>query len=120
MAIHVCLTDEEIQKALQNAKIEVSSDTLDQVLEEFDSTYEEPVAVTLENYLDALDALIQEQCGDWSEYIDYFRYMKDLFQNEENLFSLVKINDGYCIVYEDIPEFDDDDDEDVDMEPLEA
>ncbi|MDD4029155.1 MAG: hypothetical protein PHI40_04725 [Caldisericia bacterium] len=112
MAIQRCSTEEEIKTALQESQMEVSSDELDLVLDEFESVYDDPVAVTLANYMEALDSIIYEQCGDWVDYIDYVRYMKDLIENEENQFSLVKINDGYCIVYQDLPEnMDDDEDE---------
>jgi hypothetical protein len=39
------------------------------------------------------------------------RYLKDLVANEENQFSLVKINDGYCIVYPDMPDSMDEEEE---------
>ncbi len=111
MSIQRCTTDEEIQTALENVHVDVSSDELDQVLDEFESIYEDPVAVTLQNYMEALDSVIMEQCGDWIDYIDYVRYLKDLVEDEENAFSLVKINDGYCIVYPDMPDSMDEEDE---------
>ncbi len=61
--------------------------------------------------MEALDSVIMEQCGDWIDYIDYVRYLKDLVEDEENQFSLVKINDGYCIVYPDKPDSMDEEDE---------
>ncbi len=123
MSIRRCTTNEEIQTALENVHVDVSSDELDQVLDEFESEYEDPVAVTLQNYMEALDSVIMEQCGDWIDYIDYVRYLKDLVEDEENQFSLVKINDGYCIVYPDMPdsmdeedEFEEDEEEDIEIE----
>jgi hypothetical protein len=116
MAIQRCSTEEEIKTALQEFQVEVSSDELDLVLDEFESVYEDPVAVTLANYMDALDSIVYEQCGDWVDYIDYVRYMKDLIENEENQFSLVKVNDGYCIVYQDMPETMEDDEGDDEEE----
>jgi hypothetical protein len=119
MAIQRCSTEEEIKTALQEFQVEVSSDELDLVLDEFESVYEDPVAVTLANYMDALDSIVYEQCGDWVDYIDYVRYMKDLIENEENQFSLVKVNNGYCIVYQDMPETMEDDEGDDDEEECE-
>jgi hypothetical protein len=116
MAIQRCSTEEEIKTALQEFQVEVFFDELDLVLDEFESVYEDPVAVTLANYMDALDSIVYEQCGDWVDYIDYVRYMKDLIENEENQFSLVKVNDGYCIVYQDMPETMEDDEGDDEEE----
>ncbi|MCK5848210.1 MAG: hypothetical protein KAH01_03305 [Caldisericia bacterium] len=117
MGVKICKTDEEIANALMQIGDTPSSEELDRVVEFCKDLFDNPAVVTLANYMDAVYALVEQECGEWSEYIDFQRYLKDLVQNEENMFNIAKTDGGYCIAYENIPE--DDDDDSMEMEPLE-
>ena len=118
MDIKICKSDEEISDAMMHIEEQPSSEELDQVLKICKDFYEKPAIVTLSNYMDAVYALVEQDCGGWSEYIDFLRYLKDLVQNEENMFTLAKTENGYCISYENIPD-DNIDEDDYEMEPIE-
>jgi len=102
MTLHVCKTDEEIKEAVSRSSDTVTSEELDEAKKLYGDVYNKPIVTSLSNYMEALYALIDEECGDWAGYIDFTRYLKDLIHDMDNTFTLIKADHGYCIVCEDL------------------
>jgi hypothetical protein len=95
---------EEIQKALENIDRESTDQEMENVIEQMAGHFENPVAVTLKDYMEGVYEIAEEEVKDWIDYIDFSRYLNDFSGEESEDLLIAETDSGFCVVYEDIPD----------------
>ncbi len=101
---------EEIQKALENIDRESTDQEMENVIEQMAGHFENTFAVTLKDYMEGVYEIAEEEVKDWIDYIDFSRYLNDFSGEESDDLLIVETDSGFCVIYEDLP--DDEMDED--------
>lgn len=99
-----------IQGALEKLDRESAEKEMEKAIEEFANDFENPVAVTLKDYMEGVYEIAEEEVKDWIDYIDFSRYLNDFSGEESDDLLIVETDSGFCVIYEDLP--DDEMDED--------
>jgi hypothetical protein len=95
---------EAIQKALENLEKESSEKEMVNAINELAGHFENPVAVTLKDYMEGVYEIAEEEVKDWIDYIDFARYLNDFSGEESEDLLIAETDSGYCVIYEDIPD----------------
>lgn len=106
---------DEFEQALEDME-KVSTDAeMEKALKEFGKDFEEPIAISLKDYMDGVYTAAEEEANGWADYIDFALYLFDTAGEDSEDFFVVQTEKGYCVVYENIPmEDEEDDEEDMD------
>ena len=107
---------DEFELALEDMEKVSTDDEMEKALKEFGKDFEEPIAISLKDYMDGVYTAAEEEANGWADYIDFALYLFDTAGEDSEDFFVVKTEKGYCVVYENIPldEEEDEDDEDDD------
>lgn len=95
---------EEIQKALENLERESADHEMEKAIDQLASHFENPVAVTLKDYMEGVYEIAEEEVKDWIDYIDFSRYLNDFSGEESEDLLIAETDSGFCVIYEDLPE----------------
>ncbi|MCE5224112.1 hypothetical protein LLG10_08070 [bacterium] len=95
---------EAIQKALENMEKESSEKEMENAISELAGHFENPVAVTLKDYMEGVYEIAEEEVKDWIDYIDFARYLNDFSGEESEDLLIAETDSGYCVIYEDLPD----------------
>jgi hypothetical protein len=95
---------EAIQKALENLEKESSEKEMENAISELAGHFENPVAVTLKDYMEGVYEIAEEEVKDWIDYIDFARYLNDFSGEESEDLLIAETDSGYCVIYEDLPD----------------
>ena len=99
---------EDFKTAIENYQLVPKEEEMNKVVEEFGNQFDDPIVISLKDYMDCVYTTVEEEVNDWSDYIDYSLYLFDIAgENSEDIF-VIKTETGYCVIYENIPEDEDD------------
>ncbi len=93
---------DDIREALSHMEKESTSDEMDKVIQDNKEKMQHPVASTLKNYMEAVYEVVEDQAPDWVDYVDFALYLSDIANEEEDYFHVYETSSGYCVVYEDL------------------
>lgn len=106
---------DEFELALEDVEKSSTDDEMEKALKEFGKDFDEPIAISLKDYMDGVYTAAEEEANGWADYIDFPLYLLDTAGEESEDFFVIQTEKGYCVVYENVP-MDEDEDEDDDMD----
>lgn len=93
-----------IQEALEKLDRESTEKEMEKAIEALANDFENPVAVTLKDYMDGVYEIAEEEVKDWIDYIDFSRYLNDFSGEESDDLLIAETDSGFCVIYEDLPD----------------
>lgn len=110
---------DEFALALEDIEKISTEDEMEKAIKEFGKDFEEPIAISLKDYMDGVYTAAEDEADGWADYIDFALYLFDTAGEDSEDFFVVKTDKGYCVVYENVAmddedDLDEDDDEDED------
>jgi hypothetical protein len=112
---------DEFELALEDIEKISTEEEMEKAIKEFGKDFEEPIAISLKDYMDGVYTAAEDEANGWADYIDFALYLFDTAGEDSEDFFLVKTEKGYCVVYENVPmddeeDLDEDEDDDEDDE----
>lgn len=108
---------DEFETALEDIEKISTEVEMQKAIEEFGKKMDEPIAISLNDYMEGVYTAAEEEANGWADYIDFPLYLLDTAGEESEDFFVVQTDSGYCVVYDNVPmEDEDEDDEDEDEE----
>jgi hypothetical protein len=112
---------DEFELALEEIEKISTEDEMEKAIKEFGKDFEEPIAISLKDYMDGVYTAAEDEANGWADYIDFALYLFDTAGEDSEDFFVVKTEKGYCVVYENVPmddeeDLDEDEDDDEDEE----
>ena len=112
---------DEFELALEDIEKISTEEEMEKAIKEFGKDFEEPIAISLKDYMDGVYTAAEDEANGWADYIDFALYLFDTAGEDSEDFFVVKTEKGYCVVYENVPmddeeDLDEDEDDDEDDE----
>jgi hypothetical protein len=103
---------DEFELALEDIEKISTDEEMEAAIKEFGKDFEEPIAISLKDYMDGVYTAAEDEADGWADYIDFPLYLLDTAGEESEDFFVIKSDKGYCVVYENVPMDEDDEEED--------
>ena len=105
---------DEFETALEEIDKISTEEEMQKAINEYGTKMDEPIAISLNDYMEGVYTAAEEEASGWADYIDFPLYLFDTAGEDSEDFFVVKTDTGYCVVYDNVPMEEDDEDEDDD------